>query len=85
MFGNRRRELGCPFAPMRGTQLNGSLAFRLDPSAQNTPAGKSNRADTGGVDNCKLQIAIEWRSGYPVPHGVISRLREATVRRCADV
>jgi hypothetical protein len=39
---------------MRGPQVNPSLAFSFDPPSQNTPAGKSNRADTGIVDDRKL-------------------------------
>ena len=57
---------------MRRTKVDPPLAFGLDPSAQNAPAWKGNRADAHVVDNRKLQIAVERRSGYRVPHNSTS-------------
>jgi len=53
---------------MRGTQTDPLAGVSLDPSAKNTAARKSQHLRTVGIDDRQLQIAIEWRGRYLVPH-----------------
>jgi hypothetical protein len=42
--------------------------FRRDPPGQDTPAGKNQGMRAIAIQNRQLQIAIEGRSRYWVPH-----------------
>jgi hypothetical protein len=53
---------------MRGPQVKTPLTVRLDPSADDAPAGKTNGVGAHRIDNCQFQIAVEWRARNFVPH-----------------
>jgi hypothetical protein len=53
---------------MGWVNVNPLLGFRVDPTVDDTAAGKNERVRSVPVENGQLKIAIKWRSRNRVPH-----------------
>jgi len=58
-----------PWPPVRRVNVETLFGFRLGPSAQHSAARKHERMRAVPIDDCELQVTVEWRGGDAFPHG----------------